>query len=134
MIFQQSPDLVRSMASAGEHSALVKAPAGGIPKRLGLIPGYSTCTIWEIDSSGSLAAEPITIKVYNWFSIIACDVGERFGIAVKRKGKWKIVTWDCKDTEQLSGLLTSNPPPLDDDADQVGTGFLFSIPGDLDEP
>ena len=87
------------------HSRLIKAPAGGIPARVGMIPGMARCEIWKRDKDTDRIkrvlreGEPVERDVYNWLVSVVCDTGDRFGIAdFDRAGTWWIEAADCSDT------------------------------------
>jgi hypothetical protein len=77
---------------------LVKAPAGGIPGRVGTLLGYATCTIWtEASSNRLIQASTDTITVFNWTTSVVCKNGDRYGIAAWCNSAWYIISEDCND-------------------------------------
>lgn len=75
--------------------AIALAPGGGIPARSSATPGTATCTLYEINSGGSLAATTNTETVYN---ISAAAVAASAYIFINREyvsGKWVVVMESC---------------------------------------
>lgn len=121
------------MVATGKSLKLIKAPANGIPGRVGTLLGSAECDVWK----ESLTTEQIedstkNITVYNWTTSAVCKNGDRFGIAGWCNGAWYIISEDCNDegstiqpastsstvTEPTDPLQLGSPPV-------VGTGGAF---------
>lgn len=112
---------------------LIKAPANGIPGRVGTLLGFAECDVWK----ESLTTEQIedstkNITVYNWTTSAVCKNGDRFGIAGWCNGAWYIISEDCNDEgstiqpASTSGTVTTPTDPLQLGSPPIlGTGGQF---------
>lgn len=79
-------------------SILIKAPAGGIPGRVGSLVGGAVCDVlYQETSSEQIGTSTTQTKVYNWSTSAACATGDRYGVAARIDNRWMIVAEDCND-------------------------------------
>jgi hypothetical protein len=87
-------------------AVLFQAPTGGIPKRVGTLPGQATCTIFGRNSVGQLHSKIRTITIRNWATTAVCSNGDRYGWAAYHSGSWWAISEDCSDGGSSSGGTT----------------------------
>lgn len=87
-----NPMLVR--AANTETFLLFRAPSGGIPARSGTTLGSATCDVFD----QALADTNRDITIHNWSRSVICDTGNRYGFAIKYRGRWFAIAEDCSDT------------------------------------
>jgi hypothetical protein len=93
------PKLPRMTSKAGGVK-IVKAPADGIPARVGIDCGSATCDVLEFNVNDELVDSEKDITVWNMITVAVLTHGERLGIAAKEIGvdRWWAIVDDCKDT------------------------------------
>ncbi len=80
------------------QSILIKAPAGGIPGRVGALVGGAICDVLYLQTSNDqLGTSTVQAKIYNWSASAACATGDRYGVANRIDNRWMIVAEDCND-------------------------------------
>ena len=80
------------------QSILIKAPAGGIPGRVGSLVGGAVCDILYLETvNDQLGTSTVQTKVYNWSTSAACATGDRYGVAARIDNRFMIVAEDCND-------------------------------------
>lgn len=101
------------------QQAMVKAPSGGIPGRVGTLLGSATCdVVTAATSNAQLATSSVQLTVYNWAKTSACKTGDRYGLAGLVNGRWMIAAEDCNDTGSTiqgassGGTLSSVTSPI----------------------
>jgi hypothetical protein len=95
-------DVIRINATSGSGgdsraAAIIKTGSGGIPERIGSIPGAASCSVYGIDGSGNLYDTTEDIAVYNLATTaVAANV---YGQAKKESwtGKWVIDYEQCEE-------------------------------------
>lgn len=120
---------VHQPAASGQ--VLIKAPSGGIPKRVGTLLGSASCDIYGATTSGVISDTGENITVWNWGTTAACSNGDRYGWAEYRSPLWYVVSEDCGDEgTQVSASLSLNPADTgeDDDFSTTTAGSLFVTP------
>jgi hypothetical protein len=121
------------MIAKGRPLKLIKAPAGGIPGRVGTLLGGAICDVWkesvttqQIEDSGD------QLKVMNWATSPVCATGDRYGIAAWINGGWYVIAEDCNDEGSTvspgTGGGTLPPPtnPIDPKVPTLITTGTFS--------
>jgi hypothetical protein len=80
------------------QSILIKAPAGGIPGRVGSLVGAAICDLVYLETSNQqLGTSTVQSKIYNWSTSAACSTGDRYGVASRIDNLFLIVAEDCND-------------------------------------
>jgi hypothetical protein len=90
-------------------SIMIKAPAGGIPGRVGSLVGAAICDVlYQETSSEQIGTSTTQTKVYNWSTSAACATGDRYGVAARIDNRWMIVAEDCNDEGSTVGPGTGS--------------------------
>jgi hypothetical protein len=90
------------------HTLMIKAPAGGIPGRVGTLMGSASCAVWVSNTSNAqLSDSTLTLTVFNWARSAACATGDRYGLASVIDGRWRIVAEDCNDGGSVLAAASS---------------------------
>lgn len=90
-------------------SIMIKAPANGIPGRVGTLLGSATCELVTRNTSNAqLAISTVTASVLNWAKTAVCKTGDRYGIASYIDGRWLIVAEDCNDTGSTANAASGS--------------------------
>jgi hypothetical protein len=112
---------------------MVKAPAGGIPGRVGTLLGGATCDVYRQNTtSQQIEDSGVDIKVYNWTTTAACTKGDRYGMAAWCNNGWHIIAEDCNDTGSTQppvtggGTVKTPTDPISPQFNSVVTSGTFS--------
>lgn len=107
------------------QSILIKAPAGGIPGRVGSLVGGAVCDLLYLDTSNDqLGTSSVQSKIYNWSTSAACATGDRYGVAARIDNRWMIVAEDCNDEGSTIGPGTGGSSG-GKVAEAIDTGTIF---------
>lgn len=111
---------IEDQEQQGPEVYVALVPAGGIPARVGIVPGSAVCTIYQIHEEvvgTGIEAEltPITgttRKVWN-LSLSAIDGGEYVPVHRDKFGSW-LASASTATTGTGTGTGTGDGPPVDD--------------------
>lgn len=115
------------------QSILIKAPAGGIPGRVGSLVGSATCEVLYLNTSNDqLGTSSVQTRVYNWSTSAACATGDRYGVAARIDNRFMIVAEDCNDGgSTIQGASSSGSVTQPSDPLQLGSPPVLGTAGSL---
>jgi hypothetical protein len=112
------------------QTILVRAPSGGIPGRVGSLPGGAICDVLVMATANDqISVSSTQAKIYNWSTSAACANGDRYGAASWSDNRWLIKAEDCNDEGAVisPATITTGSPSIPEAIDTTIYGSTFAV-------
>lgn len=117
------------------NQIFIKAPANGIPGRVGSFFGSEMCDYYVFNTStGGITDTGRDQRIYNWGTQAACKNGDRYGVAARINDRWVVISEDCADEGSVvvPASIIINAGQLVDETDVDINGTIIIQGGQTD--